>query len=130
MLTDQADVLMRELLEKCPDDVCQRICALDVEIFRREHLLGPTDATINGAGIVVFTDQAFTSERARLWGTCADHGNQRGGRFRARLRRVFREYTREEFHEEFRVFCKAADSYFVGVLQRQISIALDQAIND
>ena len=124
MLTDQADVLMRELLEKCPDDVCQRICALDVEIFRREHLLGPTDATINGAGIVVFTDQAFTSERARLWGTCADHGNQRGWRFRARLRQEM------STREEFRVFCKAADSYFVGVLQRQVSIALDQAIND
>ena len=119
MLAVQAHPCLGGLAATYPDDMCQRICMLDFEVFTSN---AGTDAAFSGAGTMVFVDQAFTSRRLSLWAACADRDCQQGLQFKARLRRGMSR------RDEFRDFCKVADSYFIGALQQHVCILLAKAI--
>ena len=115
MLADHVLSFPVGILGECPICLCQHVCALDMEIFG-----GIVPVAVSGGGVVVFASEAFTRQRLSSWAACAERGRQRGQRFRRRLRMGM------STREEFRAFCKAAESYFDGLLRRQVLVALEQ----
>ena len=120
ILTARAHTCLGGLLDVYPDDICQWICMFDAEVFgsRADTKCATTEVAFNGAGVLLFTDEAFTARRLRLWAGLA----RALPRKFAPLRLSMRE------HDEFSAFCKAADSYFAGVLRRHVCVALEKAI--
>ena len=116
VLAAQAHTCLSGLIDAYRDDIGKWICMVDMEVFGSKCAMA--EIAFNGAGVMLCMNEACTTRRLGLWAG-AQHGHQL-----AKMRMSM------STHEEFRAFCWAADSYFVGVLQQQVCVALEGAIGD